>query len=390
MAVLLSSILLSFVSAIVTLLVEHDPTVRLATLVFSLAVFCRGMSVWMEVLLVAHEKGRQVLTMTMWVRPFEPVIAVVLILSGLGIVGLASLHVALWGVQALVGLRILLRHVDMPTLSWNQDKLIALLRSGFPLMLGGAAMSFLQFGAVIVHRWIDGLELGQLSLLVQVIALLGVVPLSIMQTLLPALSNKMLYDERKALALPVSILTVSLLGGVLGASLVHPIWVAPVVKGVFGTGYESVAENVWISMVLVGMYGAGLALNQILILRKRFYSIFVSTLSGVIVFLVARTLLGSDSGDIFGLEISVTPTSTLACMTVGYLTWLVLAAIQTGLGVEVFRVILLAAIALVPISFLGGVYGSAFTLVLIIGGAWATGMVHSVARSFRMQSSGPV
>ena len=382
-AVLLASMLLSAVAATVTLYIESDPVIRLTTVVFSLAVFCRGMSTWMEMLLVAHEKGHRVLIVTMLVRPFEPVAAFLLILAGQGVVALAVLHVASWGIQAMVGLRVLLRHTDMPRPSWEPALVGGLLRASLPLMVGGAAMGFLQFGPVVVHRWLHGGHLGQLAILTQVVAMLGVVPLSVMQTLLPALSRRMVDQEEKALAIPAAIVTLCLLGSVLGATIATPFLAEPIVLLVLGVDYLPVAGVLWLTLVLVGMYGAGLAINQGLILQNRYYPLFSSTATGVMVFVVARIGLGSIYGLKNGMTSPISPQGTLTCAALGYLAWLLVGGWLSGLGLPVIRAVVIGGSALVLFQTIGGFYGIALAWMLVMIASGVVGLPRTLIYAFR-------
>lgn len=381
-AILLASMLLSVAAAAITLWVEPDPVVRLTTQVFSFAVLCRGLSVWVELLLLAHEKGRRIFLITVLVRPFEPIVAVVLLLMGQGIVALALLHVASWGIQALVGLWFLSRSIEIPRPSWPPALLGSLLSAGLPLAIGGAAMGFLLFGPVVVHRWLDGTALGELAILLQVVGLLSVAPLSLMQTLLPALSRRMEKDEKRALTDLTTILSLSLIAGALCASLANEAIVGPIVRLVLGEAYGAVAGTLWLSLLLVGLYGAGLAINQGLILRKRHACLLVATTSGMLVFLALRIGLQPTSSGLSGLTLPLSPEGTLACAAAGYVTWLVMAAWLSGLLAPLLRALLIAAAAIASALLLEGLLGAAVATFLALGAAWHEKLIHRVLEAY--------
>ena len=353
-AVLLASGILALVSGGIVAYLEPDPAIRIPTLIFSVAIFVRALAVWVEMLLVAYEHGRRVMHVTMLVRPLEPPLAFLLLYLGQGVAALATLHVVSWGVQLVIGYHFLSRHVDIPKPVWNLALLSRLALAGLPLMMAGGAVSFLQFGPVMMHRWLGGEGLGVLAILVQMISVLGVVPNSVMQTLLPALSRHTARDRANATRLPTLVAVLCLYGGAISAALTQFI-AKPAVLILLGRNYLEAASSLWIAIATVGIYGAGAALNQSLVLRKQHYRVFLSTGCGLIAFVALRYLLTTK-----------TPQSTLLCAAAGFVVWVTVGSIAAHLARSTMMAMAFCGIGLAILAAVDSPLGPLGAITILI------------------------
>jgi O-antigen/teichoic acid export membrane protein len=171
-------------------------------LIFCLALAARSLSLWGNTICVSLEMVGPVL----WIEPpwrlLEVLVGLALVLSGRGIIELAWLHVLSYWFEASIYFFVLRSRIGpvKPVYSWQQMKY--LLRLGVPSGIALFAQSWLYQGPVIMLRWLNGFssELGNVSLLMQSLSMLSMVPFMVNRALLPRLSREDENQQKRRIA----------------------------------------------------------------------------------------------------------------------------------------------------------------------------------------------
>lgn len=315
---LFASVLGAVACGALALVAEEDPGLVLVMTVFATAVTVRSLYMRMENLMTAHERPSSLLGLTLVVRTLEPAAAFLLIRMGGGLLELAVLHAALWALQAAWAARVARRMKVLPPLHLPDRHTGRLLVTAFPLFLAAQASSQMQNGIVVLYRWIDGADIGQLALLVQGMLVLAVGPQSLRMALAPVLARRFAADPDHARAVSAFLLGATVLAGIALALVARPL--APVVLvPLLGADYAFAADHAWIAGIGMSCIGAATFLNQQFVVEGRFWGGCANTLGAVAVQAIGFVLLRPD-----------TPVAGLAVGIAAFLAWAVIAAAQLG------------------------------------------------------------
>jgi len=319
---------------------EPNPMVRQAVLVFSLALLMRSLFFLGESVFVAHEKPRILLPIALFFRPAEALTGIAALLLGYGVIALAWIHAVSWGIQALTVLVISVRRGIMPPLSLPNRSGLHMLAQAFPLLLGGVLMGQIQQGPIIYYRWQGDDGLGQLSILVQLIATLSIIPMAGLQALLPAMTRKHIRDENEARNLGKKIISLSLLGGTfgaLGAMVLAPVVLSPLI----GDQYALALRHMGLAVALLGLYSAALAVNQLQTARGDYTGVFYGIGAGAGFMMLGFAVLRPESALL-----------ALCLGGLGYAGWLLTGAKMLGLLSFVAKRLVFYAVAVaIPYAF---------------------------------------
>ncbi|NKB56016.1 MAG: oligosaccharide flippase family protein [Alphaproteobacteria bacterium] len=369
-AVFVACTVLAILAGAITWLIESDPAVRLVSTIFSIGVLTRGVAVWIEILLIAYERSRRILLTSLFIRPAEPIFAYILLAYGWGVAGLATVHVSLWALHALIVGIVYLRVKRRITMHFRLPVVIPLLKDGAALWIGGGAIGYLQVGPVIVHKWMDGSDLGILAILTQVVVVLGVVPLSIMQALLPAMSRQVENPAGDSRNLTSVMMSTFLIGGALCSTVAHVV-AYPVLLLILGEVYAQSASVLWVSVFTIGIFGAALTMNQLLTAKGRYYQVGIASVVGCAAFFAMGTIEGNP-----------TPFSTMIAASVGYGVWFLVAAIFAGFLIPGLTTATIACLCVIPMIFVEQPLMALITVPILIGYVWATGLLNQIKTLF--------
>jgi O-antigen/teichoic acid export membrane protein len=293
--------------------------VRQAVFIFSLALLMRSLAFLGNSVFVAHEKPRILLPIALFFRPAEALVGIAALLLGYGVVALAWIHTVSWGIQALAVLAMAVRRGIMPPLALPNRSGMRMLGQAFPLLLGGVLMGQIQQGPIIYYRWQGTDGLGQLSILVQLISTLGVIPMAGLQALLPAMSRKHIHNEKEASDIGKNIISLTLLGGTFGA-LAAMVLAPPILIPLLGQQYALAVHHMGLAVALLGLYGAALAVNQLQTARGEYADVLYAIGAGAGLMILAFTVLRPENALL-----------ALCLGGLGYAGWLLAGAKMLGL-----------------------------------------------------------
>lgn len=286
-----SSIFVSLLSAFFGYVSEDNPLVRNTILIFSLALLIRSLNVHAETIFMAYERPRILLPISLILRPLETLTGIAALLLGGGLIALASIHTAVWAAQAgiLYFLAFKQKLQPPPALINRTGKRMIL--QGLPMLMSGILIGQIQRGPVLYFRWIGGVNLGQLSILIQFISAFSVVPTAIHQSLLPAMSRKAAYQEADAHFFTERISSFFFSIAAF-AGLAAMVLADPVLLPLLGSRYELAVRHMGLAVFILGLYGAGLSIIQLLTAKGKYITSFMCIAFGaflmIAVFLVFK------------------------------------------------------------------------------------------------------
>lgn len=171
--------------------VEADPQLRTVLALFGAALFGRGFAVFANSVFVAYEASKFAFRLDGSFRLLELAVGVALLLAGGGLLEVAALHAAVFGLQAVAGLVLLRRVVGGVALAWSGSAVRAMLTDALPLAAGMLLVGWMLQGPVILFRQLDqpAALLGQVGLAFQAFGVLASVPGALVLAALPVLSR---------------------------------------------------------------------------------------------------------------------------------------------------------------------------------------------------------
>jgi O-antigen/teichoic acid export membrane protein len=250
---------------------EGQSGIRHLLMVFSLALIGRSLYNWSDSVFTACESNRFTLLLNAVARPFEVVVGLICLLSGTGIVSLASVHAFSWWFQGLWGLWIVHRKLVKIRLSliWKEAK--GIIVKGLPIALGIIIGNWMFHGPLILFRHITGDEnsLGQLALAMQAFQILSTFTMAANWASLPALSRSFAQRDGRYLLFAETMLRASIVFGMAGALLGEEAgpWIVP---ALFGDRFMASGELLSSAMWLLIPWNCGTALWMVNLAGGRF------------------------------------------------------------------------------------------------------------------------
>ncbi len=207
-------------------------------LILALGLVGRGLSVWADLVFIAHEKARGIVGQEGLFRPLEVGLGIALLLAGGGIHGVVILHAAMWWLQGVRGLWLIRRRLGAPSPRWGARALWRLLldcsRYGVPAVINAWT---LQLPLILArHSTLTATELGQVALAYQVFLVGLVLPSALAATSLPIISRSMVRGDGKAFRFLKAVVAFALVAGAAAVALADASGPA-VVEILFGRHY---------------------------------------------------------------------------------------------------------------------------------------------------------
>jgi len=251
--------------------IEAHPVARELLLVLIVALAGRSLSLWSNTVNVSLERAAPVLYIETLFRLWELVAAALIVFAGYGLIELAWVHVASYWLEAAVYLVLLSKRFPVLTPRWDYTTIRMLLHLGFWSALALASQGWVYQAPIVLLRWLAGLseQLGHVSLLMQGITIIAVIPFMVNRALLPRLSREdQHWRSRSRLYLGLFVGYGSVIA--LFVALATQWFAEPLVIWLFGVQYSPVGE-----MLVPIMWGMlpllwGLAAQQLL-LAKGYY-----------------------------------------------------------------------------------------------------------------------
>jgi O-antigen/teichoic acid export membrane protein len=288
----LSSFIAAGVSLLLALLVEPDPATRHLLLIFSIALFGRGLSIWANSIFKAYEISRYVFLQECLFRLLEVLVGLSLLFLGYDILALAWLHAAVWIVQCAVGIILVRRLIITPVMSWKFRAFARLIRRGSPFVVSSFLLGWQLQGAILMYRYFHGIdaELGQLALALQALFILGAVISEAGTGALPVLARSVERKDGKG----SHYIDLVLRGGIFASAVltITAVAIGPVViRFLFGDTYPLTAMLLPWALALIAPYFWLNALTSMIVAHHRYVSMMLLNAIGAAVFTLAFLLV---------------------------------------------------------------------------------------------------
>ena len=222
---------------------ESDSLVRVTVALFVCTLLVRSLAAWVREVHVALEDAAWIPRYETGFRGAEAIIGIALVSSGLGVVWLAGLHLAVWTIEAAMSVRLMVRRGRLPTSLGRSGRLLRpMILVSFWHMAGiGLLLAFGQIG-VVGLRLLDATPagVGQFAVAAQGLLALILVPGTLAAAMVPALSRvrrRSAGNDQRAVTMLVRW---SLVAGTVLAILVEG-YGASVVRFVLGPEYTDAA-----------------------------------------------------------------------------------------------------------------------------------------------------
>lgn len=288
----ISSFTVAVASGALAWFVETEPTLRLLIAIFSVALFGRGLALWVQTIFKAHEASGFVLAQEAVFRLLEVVIGIGLLLGGVGVLGLAALHAAIWVVQGLSGLALIRRYLVDVRAIWDPIVVKSLLRRGAPFVVGSFLTGWLAQGPILMYRHSEGVGvgLGELALALQAFFILGAALNEFGNAALPVLARSVARGDGKTDYFIRTALRAGLLMG--GAAAIAGMALGPwLIDGLFGPGYALTASLLPWTLLLIGPYFMMTSLTSMVVAHGRYDVIVGYSAGGAAAFTLCFPLL---------------------------------------------------------------------------------------------------
>ncbi len=232
---LAASVVIAGASAALALALEGTGEVALLLCIFCSAIAFRSIATWSKEVFTAAEATHHDLRQDLVFRLVDVIAGCALLFGGAGLLALATLHAALWLVQAVFGVLTVHWRVQRIRPVMTLRPLAALVREGMPLALLGLAETWLVHGVVVLGRWLQlpAAALSQVALVLQVTTLATLPLLLASEAALPVLSRALTSNgDASRTYLGASLRLTGIVGGlvVLGATTLGP-WLTPFLFG---------------------------------------------------------------------------------------------------------------------------------------------------------------
>jgi O-antigen/teichoic acid export membrane protein len=186
-----AALLVAGFSAVLAFLIEPDQYLQGLLLVFSFALFGRGVAQWNQEVFTAFQQSHLAFHQDLRFRPLELGLAILVLIADGGLYGLALAHAVVWWLQGIHGLRVIRREIWPVKPDWALRRNLHVLLSAAPLGLSALFFAWLLQGPLVIYRHVqaDTNVLGQVALVLQIFLVLSWLPLAFSKAALPILSR---------------------------------------------------------------------------------------------------------------------------------------------------------------------------------------------------------
>lgn len=288
-----AAIVIAIVCGLTGWLIESDQVIRQLIIVFSFALFGRALALWTNSVFVAFEESRYAFRQDSTFRVIEVISGAIILYVGGGILEIAILHALVWWLQGIRGVTLIRKHLMVVKANWDIKALLKLLKEGMPFALLALSVSWMNQGPIIMYKHIMGVEshLGQLALVMQALFLVGGIPFSLSQAVLPVLHRTIERKDGKDTVYVEGMLRIGfILGAVAGLSgIALGPWFVPLI---FGERYTYTGDLLGPALwLLVPMIWAS-AMGQVIMVRGLYrYAVICSIIAVVTLFLILPPLV---------------------------------------------------------------------------------------------------
>lgn len=262
-------------------LAERAPTEMLALLAVAPAMLLRGTAMLNRSIHVGRQEVARNVPHVLTGRLVELSGGVALILLGAPIAALLVLHWVAWGLEAALSWRRLRKCSQVRLAVPPRAEAKPVLRKGVPLGIYDLSSSFLTLAPIVLYKPLasDLAELGQVSVAVQLQALLLAAGFAFLASAVPVLSRTREAGDTRIgrygwmVALIALVVTAVLV-------LAWQVVSGPVFAFVFGHEYDLARELTSWTILIAGMVFLPHGFQQILILEDRLLAPLVANIAG--------------------------------------------------------------------------------------------------------------
>ena len=285
-------------------LAERAPTEMLALLAVAPAMLLRGTAMLNRSIHVGRQEVARNVPHVLTGRLVELSGGVALILLGAPIAALLVLHWVAWGLEAALSWRRLRRCSEVRLAVPPRDEAMPVLRKGVPLGIYDLSSSFLTLAPILLYKPVasDLAELGQVSVAVQLQALLLAAGFAFLASAVPVLSRTREAGDGRIgrygwlVALIALVVTAVLV-------LAWQVVSGPVFALVFGHQYDLARELTNWAILVAGAIFLPHGFQQILILEDKLLAPLVANLAGCAVAVGGFAYLGAETGPYEAMQI---------------------------------------------------------------------------------------
>ena len=376
----LATVLTALVCASLGWILETNLIVRALISIFSFALAARAICIFAEQVFVAFESSGYILRQEALFRPIEVCLGSIVIVLGGDVLGVALVHVTIWGLQAVRGLYLVQTRLVPVHFEWAWLPLGRMLREGIPIGLASIFSIWLMQGPLVLYRQVAVSEaaLGLMALAIQILGLVSLLPLSIAGVAMPVLSRAVARADRKELVfldgmcrLAVVLGTIAAITGTVGGP-----WF---VKAVFGAGFAPAGHFIGPVLWLVIPLSIGHAMQLVLFARSLHTPAILAAATGALVL----------SGSLGPLVSQMGPLGLIIATAAGQTVWVLalLFAIGQADRIGISRALLRSTVAtlcataaywiLIPVGPWSSWIGS---VTVLVGACFAFGVISTEER----------
>ncbi|MBU3005737.1 oligosaccharide flippase family protein [Paraglaciecola arctica] len=280
---IITSILLSIACVCLGFHQESDIRVTQLLVIFSFALFARGLCQWSDAMFIAFERPKEKLNIDKYFRPIEVVIGVSTAYISENIVYVAASHSIMWVMQALIQYRVVTIKLCNITPHFDLNESLRLIRRALPVAASIVFNAIMLPIVVISYKYFEATssEIANLSIVVQAFVILLSVFAAISQASGPALRRSMLNGNEKLVTYSVYFFRLSLGYGALAifaASFIGEAFVTTVLGDSFHLAgkyldvlmFALIPAGIIISSVtifnILGKFYLGLVVNSVAVI----------------------------------------------------------------------------------------------------------------------------
>jgi len=372
-------------------LTEPDATHLPALLVLVMTVPVRGAVVWIRSCFIARERAAWIPRYEATFRGIELLLGMVALSAGAGLILICLLHWAVWFLEGAVAWRLLVRATGLPPIGKIASSLlIRYWKASAALMVSPWLLLIFPQIAVIGLRQVqqDMAQLAYLSVALQFFTTLLILPVSLMQAIVPGVVRAVRYRDDAGLMVMVTALKMTLIiGALLGAG---SILAGPrVIAALFGPEYVVAGQAfAWLIWGLGPFSAAYMAISVLNSVGARMAAI---TAAGVMVagMVVAMVWIGAhDSVD----ALSATVVGFLVASMLGMFASFLSLRKAVALGDEAWWLgatcLFGGCLVLGLLGIPSPLWASVGVAVLAVGGSLAFGVLSKEELSNALSRSG--
>jgi O-antigen/teichoic acid export membrane protein len=308
----LATALTALVCASLGWVLETNPTVQTLISIYSFALAARAICIFAEQVFVAFESSGHILRQEALFRPIEVGLGCTVVVLGGGVLGVALVHITIWGLQAVRGLYLVQTRLVTVHFEWSWSPLGRMLREGIPIGLASICSVWLMQGPLVLYRQVAVSEaaLGQMALTIQILGLVLLVPLSVAGVALPVISRAVARGDGKDTIFVGGMCRLALIFGA-AAALTGTALGAWIVELLFGHGFEGASQLFGPVLWLLIPLSVGHAAQTVLFARGLYVPAVICATTGAAIL----------TGAIFVLVPAVGPLGVVLAVGIGSGIW---------------------------------------------------------------------